>query len=492
VFDDSKASEKWVRVCTEIAVEGCQASGVVGSPNAGASSAAAISYTSVDAWHSLLMFLAKNIPEDAARSSMLNRALAVVFTALSTDADACRLEPDAGRAFDQRPYLRLLTGILADCLGPGAEAPLQALDVQVLTSYASLLHSVQPERVPGFSFAWVELFSHRLFLPRLLQLPEQRGWPIVHTLLADLLRFQYPYLQNAELTEGLRLLYRTTLRVLLVLLHDFPDFLAEHHFALCNAIPPSCVQMRNLILSAFPRDIQLPDPFAPDLKIDLLPQITVHPRVRSAVASALPVDESEVAAYLRKRSPSHFPASLITTLGVTDDAREAPGTRFSAAAIHALVLTVGTLDLRLAEEAAGGKLAASAITAQVQRSAAMDIFRRLITSLPPDGRAMLISSIANQLRYPNAHTHYFSCVLLVLFVEASSDDIREQITRLLLERLIVHRPHPWGLLITVIELMKNPRYKLWSYDFTRCAPEIERLLDSVARSCNAKTEASEA
>ena len=30
--------------------------------------------------------------------------------------------------------------------------------------------------------------------------------------------------------------------------------------------------------------------------------------------------------------------------------------------------------------------------------------------------------------------------------------------RVLLERLIVNRPHPWGLLITFIELVKNPRY----------------------------------
>ena len=61
--------------------------------------------------------------------------------------------------------------------------------------------------------------------------------------------------------------------------------------------------------------------------------------------------------------------------------------------------------------------------------------------------------------------------------------IQEQITRVLLERLIVNRPHPWGLLITFIELIKNPRYKFWSYSFTHCAGEIERLFESVARSC---------
>jgi CCR4-NOT transcription complex subunit 1 len=96
---------------------------------------------------------------------------------------------------------------------------------------------------------------------------------------------------------------------------------------------------------------------------------------------------------------------------------------------------------------------------------------------------VLLNAIANQLRYPNNHTHYFSCVLLYLFTETSDERVQEQITRVLVERLIVHRPHPWGLLITFIELIKNPRYNFWAKSFTRCAPEIEHLFASVARSC---------
>tara|TARA_B110000971_G_scaffold138932_1_gene142053 strand:- start:398 stop:760 length:363 start_codon:yes stop_codon:yes gene_type:complete len=72
-----------------------------------------------------------------------------------------------------------------------------------------------------------------------------------------------------------------------------------------------------------------------------------------------------------------------------------------------------------------------------------------------------------------------------MFQDCGRDDVREQITRVLLERLIVHRPHPWGLLISFIELIKNPRYKFWSYGFTRCASEIEKVFESVARSCMA-------
>lgn len=40
-----------------------------------------------------------------------------------------------------------------------------------------------------------------------------------------------------------------------------------------------------------------------------------------------------------------------------------------------------------------------------------------------------------------------------------------------------------GLLVTFIELIKNPRYSFWKHEFTRCAPDIERLFKSVASSC---------
>lgn len=43
------------------------------------------------------------------------------------------------------------------------------------------------------------------------------------------------------------------------------------------SLPPS-LQMRNLVLSAFPRAMRLPDPFTPNLKVDMLPEISQPPR----------------------------------------------------------------------------------------------------------------------------------------------------------------------------------------------------------------------
>ena len=44
----------------------------------------------------------------------------------------------------------------------------------------------------------------------------------------------------------------------------------------------------------------------------------------------------------------------------------------------------------------------------------MDIFSTLTAELDTEGRYHFLNAIANQLRYPNNHTHCFSCVLLYL------------------------------------------------------------------------------
>merc|ERR1719399_1171883 len=118
-----------------------------------------------------------------------------------------------------------------------------------------------------------------------------------------------------------------------------------------------------------------------------------------------------------------------------------------------------------------------------QNNPSLETFVYLAHHFDYEGRHLFLSAIANHLRYPNTHTHYFSCVLLYLFADTNDEIVREQITRVLLERLIVHRPHPWGLLITFIELIKNTRYQFWNHSFVKCAPEVEKLFQSVAYTC---------
>lgn len=53
-----------------------------------------------------------------------------------------------------------------------------------------------------------------------------------------------------------------------------------------------------------------------------------------------------------------------------------------------------------------------------KNSVGMEIFVKMANELDTEGRYLFLNALANQLRYPNNHTHYFSCILLDLFHKA--------------------------------------------------------------------------
>ncbi|XP_034255857.1 CCR4-NOT transcription complex subunit 1 isoform X2 [Thrips palmi] len=429
-------------------------------------------YQTLDAYVKLIALLVKHSGDTAnsgTKINLLNKVLGIVAGVLLHDQDAHTLE------FQQLPYQRMFIMLFLELNAP--EPILETINFQVLTAFCHTLHILSPSKAPGFSYAWLEIVSHRVFLGRMLALtPQQKGWGMYSQLLMDLFKFLAPFLRNAELAKPVTLLYKGTLRLLLVLLHDFPEFLCDYHYGFCDVIPPNCIQMRNLILSAFPRNMRLPDPFTPNLKVDMLPEIAHAPRVLTNFSSMIqpPNFKKDLDSYLKARAPVTFLSELRGNVQISNE----PGMAYNIPLMNALVLYVGTQAINYIRS----KSHTPNMTT-IAHSAHMDIFQNLAVDLDTEGRYLFLNAIANQLRYPNSHTHYFSCTLLYLFAEANSEAIQEQITRVLLERLIVNRPHPWGLLITFIELIKNPTYKFWLHEFVHCAPEIEKLFESVARSC---------
>src|SRR5699024_60964 len=101
-----------------------------------------------------------------------------------------------------------------------------------------------------------------------------------------------------------------TLKLFLLLLHDFPEFLCEYCYLICDLIPHSAFQIRNLVLSAFPATMRLPDPFSPDLKVESLNEI-LHPYkglTNNTYFEKLPF-KNELDIYLKSRG-SHYLAEI--------------------------------------------------------------------------------------------------------------------------------------------------------------------------------------
>ena len=88
-----------------------------------------------------------------------------------------------------------------------------------------------------------------------------------------------------------------------------------------------------------------------------------------------------------------------------------------------------------------------------------DTFKQIVHRLNDETRLCFLNSIVNELRYPNNHTFYFSCIILWIYAEAGKEIIQEQITSIFFERLQTVGPYPWGLMISFRELIQNPKYK---------------------------------
>lgn len=330
------------------------------------------------------------------------------------------------------------------------------------------LKACAPRAAPSFSYCWLMLISNESLLVRLLKSSDPSSRDLFVQLIGSLLAFLGPHTQKGmKLTNDIRHLYKGTLRILLLLLHDFPMFLCEYHSILCNAIPSNCIQLRNIVLAAYPKEMRLPDPFSPDLEVSNLPEMSLIPRVRSGVSRAVQnnirraVDLSMNMAARGSAMEANDLLPCVMRIGNG-------GPIFDVAALNELVVYCG--------QAGSGP----GLTTKEVPTAVLSC---LLNALDTEGQYELVNAVANQLRYPNAHTNYFSAALLQMFRESQNVQVNELITRVLVERLIANRPHPWGLLVTFIHLIKDPIYNFWHYPFVRCAPQIESLFESVARFC---------
>ena len=458
-----ESTERFLRLSTIVVIDA-----VLKSSSQGADGSKTLNHSFVDMYTRLLVILFRHMntggsPEQVAaqRLGVLNKILGSIVRSMMWHFEKKKTERTP---WDQRPWFRLLMNLVMDINKP--DPTFERIRLGILSVFGSAFHVCQPLVVPGFAFAWLELVSHRHFLPNIMMFPGEKGWHIAHQLLIDHFLFLEPYLSRVELTPPIKKLYEGTLRVLLVLLHDFPSFLSGYHISFCNVIPHNCVQLRNIILSATPKGMNPPDPFTPNLKIDLLSDIARSPTILSNVLGPIESIRGHLDGYLKDGQRSNFLNGLLPFL------YKEGTSELQVGKVNSLVLYVGAHAI--------ARLHSAQYT--LSRTPEMEVFQRLM-ELDDKGRYICLNAVANQLRFPSSHTHYFSCVMLYLFSDSKSVVVKEQVTRVLLERLIVNRPHPWGLLITFIELIKNQRYGFWTYPFTRCATEIEKVFESVARSC---------
>lgn len=385
-----------------------------------------------------------------------------------------------GEGFNQKVFFRLFSTMIYEFNIVAAQ--FSEIDrKQFYQIFADALLKLQPSRYPGFVFAWIALISHRDFMPQMLRLPHQSGWEQLVQLLESLLQYLGELLKQLHISPVTKDIYRGALKVLVVLHHDSPEFLAGNHVRLCAAIPPHCIQLHNMILTSGPSAFsKMPDPLQSGLKIDRVEDIRESPPI--AFNAELPLKQAGLLDLVDQALQSGPSEDAVAHIAHAIQRQKCHKTTVGYMPIHvdlelidAIVLHIGVQAIEKATQK-GGPLF-------VQGSPDSALLTMLIHELNSEARYCFLNSMSNHLRFPNAHTLYFSQALLDLFGNDMNDqeesDIRQQITRILLERLIGPWPQPWGLLITIFELIKNEKYMFFDLPFIKSAPEVIRIMRSL-------------
>ena len=147
------------------------------------------------------------------------------------------------------------------------------------------------------------------------------------------------------------------------------------------AAPPALLQMRNLVLSAFPRAMRLPDPFTPNLKVDLLPEIAAPPRFVPDPSELLPPPmRADVDAFLARRgNPSAFLMGLRSRLTLSPQDALVNGTKYNVALVNALVFYAGIRAVEASPPKPGHPPAMA--------TPSMELFQHLLRDLDTGGWA---------------------------------------------------------------------------------------------------------
>ncbi|CAK7265324.1 CCR4-NOT core subunit cdc39 [Sporothrix epigloea] len=357
---------------------------------------------------------------------------------------------------------------------------------EILQRFALRFNNLGPTMFPFFVYAWVELIKHRIFMPSLLRAAGDDGWVAFTKILKHLLSYTGEQLKIAESTTMARELLRASLKLLLILYHDFPDYLAANHVELLQCLPPYLVQPISIVLFATPATMPKPvDPSLPGLRLDQMEESSIVPNGRYESG---PLLLSMGLAALLDQTLSSGPTEEVVAhvkYAMSKTETKNAGSTWGRVPITTNVAVVDAVVAHVANHVAARVSGGGPVF--TASGADMATLSMILRELSPEGRYYFICSMVNQLRYPNAHTIFFARALLEIFGHDMSDpeetEIREQICRVLFERIVNYWPQPWGLLAVITELVKNEKFFFFDLPFFKAAPELsERFASVVNRS----------
>lgn len=355
-----------------------------------------------------------------------------------------------GDNFHQGVYTRFLSLIFHETAKSLEALPLDCRR-DFLISFANLLERLNPMLLPGFVHGWVLLVQHRAFFPVLLDLPDRAGWNSYAVLLDRLLAYLAPHLRQIQVHDVAKDLYRATIKLLVILHHDFQEFIVANGPWLALRVPYHCNQLINILLYSIGNSIDRPEAL-PDSFI-------VTSDTHSANALGL-LEEGGLKDVLDGVMHDGVSEDAVANIAL---AMQQHGGRFLAfgnVPIHANLELMNAVVWYLGIREAWKVPPKNSGPQNSTGCHGASTLTLLVHELPAEARYFLLFSMIMRLRgTERPETHYYSRIIVSLFCGDPRDpeeiEIREQVSRIMMERLLGFWPQPMGVVNTFSELIRG-------------------------------------
>lgn len=410
------------------------------------------------------------------------------------------------KKIDQRAYFRLIYNLLFLLnKNPNDENILDSeyKKISYLYKIPDFLKKISPANYPEFTLGWLELISCNIFISNFLETPihqmhskkkdKNEKYEKYLSLLNDILNYFDSLNENIISHYNYVIFIEKLYKFFFLLTNSYPEFVSSYYYQLITSISGETsdfIQLKNIILSANPRSVPIPDiEFGisnndEDEKVEdsnsngennniintnnnnLYSSIKKNANI--LFDSGLFLDKKELKSIIDKcineENDTHL-VNLVKSLKMITDEKE-ENQIFNALVIY------------LSQNKNKHYLNKKSIKS---REIIFKFYNYLLHKLDEHQRNLLINSIINSLRYPCSQTMSYSLLLQELFLEIKDDEIKENILNNLLVRLL-YKPLPWGLKYTMINLYKKEKFQKIIKPFVE-KYKLNEILQKIVNNC---------
>ena len=317
---------------------------------------------------------------------------------------------------------------------------------EFITDYAYLLHKLRPIINPSFTFSWIQLISENHFVHILLS--KKDYWVILSFLISDFIVSTIYASDSNPSSQYFEIIYKGLLRFILIILHDFPDFIVYNTGIFLSLIPNNFTQIRNILLSSIPTNI----------KEYTLSQLNSKP----------------TSIKLEKISIDTINDSISDIINLFKQ-------KNSYNEISSFLIYISSKYI--------GNIKNNENLESVSKSDVYQIITILIEKLDFETNLILLNVLIDQLRFQYNTTLFFHRILLKLYesnIRLANIGLDELLLRLILERIVPKGYHPWGLLQLLNSIIKNKNKVLFECSFIKQNKKIQKIIESAETVLNCR------